>query len=64
VTIQVEDVEDHVDDRDRLHQPAHGALRSDVHAVLEKAEVGAVVLVERDYLAVEDGLARAKRASE
>jgi hypothetical protein len=53
VAVEPQQVEDDVDDGDRLGQPPRGVLAADVHAPLQQAERRPAVLVERDDLAVE-----------
>ena len=64
VPVQPQQVEEHVDDRLGLREPAHLTLRGQVHAPLQALEARAPALVERDDLAVEHRLVRAERAAE
>ena len=55
-----QEVEDHVAHRGLLGQPPGVLARGDVHALLQASEVGAALLIERDDLAVQDGLVGAE----
>ena len=57
VAVEVEEVEHDVADRNLLGPPAHFGRTADVHAVLQPAEAGSTLVVERDDLTVEhDGV--------
>src|ERR1700738_2721527 len=57
--VVVEEVEDHVADRDLLHPAADVRLSHQPDPALEELEAGPAVLVDRDHLAVDDQFARA-----